>query len=99
VRIEGHDIRELDLPHLRSNVGVVMQHCFLFRGTVRENIAATKPDASLEEIVDAATMAGADEFIKVLPQGYDTFQSVRWPAAAPIDRPRLAASAADPGLG
>jgi subfamily B ATP-binding cassette protein HlyB/CyaB len=73
VRIDGHDIRELDLPHLRSQVGVVMQQCFLFRGTVRENIAATKPDASLEEIVQAATMAGADEFIKVLPQGYDTF--------------------------
>ena len=73
VRIDGHDIRELDLPHLRSQVGVVMQHCFLFRGTVRENIAVTKPDASLEEIVHAATMAGADEFIKNLPQGYDTF--------------------------
>jgi subfamily B ATP-binding cassette protein HlyB/CyaB len=72
VRIDGHDIRELDLPHLRSQVGVVMQQCFLFRGSVRENIAATKPDASLEEIVHAATMAGADEFIKVLPQGYDT---------------------------
>src|SRR5262245_42276222 len=72
VRVDGHDIRELDLPHLRSNVGVVMQQCFLFRGTVRENIGATKPDASLEEIVHAATMAGADEFIKVLPQGYDT---------------------------
>ena len=72
VRIDGHDIRELDLPHLRSQVGVVMQQCFLFRGSVRENIAATKPDASLEEIVHAATMAGADEFIKTLPQGYDT---------------------------
>jgi ATP-binding cassette subfamily B protein len=72
VRIDGHDIRELDLPHLRSQVGVVMQQCFLFRGTVRENIAATRPDASLEEIVHAATMAGADEFIKVLSQGYDT---------------------------
>jgi len=72
VRIDGHDIRELDLPHLRSQVGVVMQQCFLFRGTVRENIGATKPDASLEEIVHAATMAGADEFIKTLTQGYDT---------------------------
>src|SRR5262249_15011483 len=72
VRIDGHDIRELDLPHLRGQVGVVMQQCFLFRGAVRENIAATKPDASLEEIVHAATMAGADEFIKPLPQGYDT---------------------------
>ena len=72
VRIDGHDIRELDLPHLRSQVGVVMQQCFLFRGTVRENIGATKPDATLEEIVTAATNAGADEFIKTLPQGYDT---------------------------
>lgn len=72
VRVDGHDVRELDLPHLRSQVGVVMQQCFLFRGTVRENIAATKPDASLEEIVHAAAMAGADEFIKLLPQGYDT---------------------------
>jgi subfamily B ATP-binding cassette protein HlyB/CyaB len=72
VRVDGHDIREIDLPHLRSQVGVVMQQCFLFRGTVRENIGATKPDASLEEIVHAATMAGADEFIKTLPQGYDT---------------------------
>jgi len=72
VRIDGHDIREIDLPHLRSQAGVVLQQCFLFRGTVRENIAATKPDASLEEIVLAATMAGADEFIKQMPQGYDT---------------------------
>src|SRR5215471_17430833 len=73
VRIDGHDLREIDLPHLRSQVGVVMQQCFLFRGTVRENIAATKPDGTLEEIVHAATTAGADEFIKTLPQGYDTF--------------------------
>src|SRR5262245_36727680 len=72
VRIDGHDIREIDLPYLRSQAGVVIQQCFLFRRSVRENIAATKPDASLEEIVLAATMAGADEFIKNLPQGYDT---------------------------
>src|SRR5207245_4988976 len=63
---------DVDLPHLRSQVGVVMQQCFPFRGTARENIAATKPDASLEEIVDAASMAGSDEFIKNLTQGYDT---------------------------
>jgi ATP-binding cassette subfamily B protein len=72
VRIDGHDIREIDLPHLRSQVGCVLQQCFLFRGTVRENIAATKPDATLEEVVNAAEMAGADEFIQILPQGYDT---------------------------
>src|SRR5205085_503129 len=72
VRIDGNDLREIDLPHLRSQVGVVLQQCFLFRGTVRENIGATKPDSSFEEIVDAAITAGADEFIKNLPQGYDT---------------------------
>ncbi|MGY3485431.1 subfamily B ATP-binding cassette protein HlyB/CyaB [Bradyrhizobium sp. USDA 4011] len=72
VRIDGHDVREIDLPHLRSQVGVVLQQSFLFRGTVRENIGSTKPDAALEEIVAAATASGADEFIKNLPQGYDT---------------------------
>jgi subfamily B ATP-binding cassette protein HlyB/CyaB len=72
VRIDGHDVREIDLPHLRSQVGVVLQQCFLFRGTVRENIGSTKPDATLEEIVAVATASGADEFIKNLPQGYDT---------------------------
>jgi ATP-binding cassette subfamily B protein len=72
IRIDRHDIREIDLPYLRSQAGVVLQQCFLFRGSVRDNIAATKPDATLEEIVTAATLAGADEFIKLLPQGYDT---------------------------
>jgi subfamily B ATP-binding cassette protein HlyB/CyaB len=72
VRVDGHDIREIDLPHLRSQVGVVLQQCFLFRGTVRDNIAASRPDATLEEVVAAAQMAGADEFIQMLPQGYDT---------------------------
>ena len=72
IRVDGRDIREIDLQHLRSQIGVVMQTCFLFRGTVRENIAATKPDATLEEIVTAAALAGADEFIGDLPQGYET---------------------------
>jgi ATP-binding cassette subfamily B protein len=72
VRIDGHDVREIDLPHLRSQVGVVLQQSFLFRGTVRENIGSTKPDATLEQIVAVATASGADEFIKNLPQGYDT---------------------------
>jgi ATP-binding cassette subfamily B protein len=82
VRIDGHDIREIDLPHLRSQVGVVIQQCFLFRATVRKNIAATKPDASLEEIVRAATMAGADEFIKTLARA--TTRSLK--RAGPICR-------------
>jgi subfamily B ATP-binding cassette protein HlyB/CyaB len=72
VRFDGYDAREIDLSHLRRQVGVVLQENFLFHGTVRENIAATMPEASFEEIVEAARAAGADEFIERLPQGYDT---------------------------
>lgn len=72
VRIDGIDMREFDLVHLRKSIGVVLQENFLFRGTVRENIAATRPDASFEEIVEAARMAGAEEFIERLPRGFDT---------------------------
>jgi ATP-binding cassette subfamily B protein len=72
IRFDGIDAREIDLPHLRRQVGVVLQENFLFRGTVRENIAMTKPDATFEEIVTAATAAGAVEFIERLPMGYDT---------------------------
>lgn len=72
IRFDGLDMREIDLAHLRKGIGVVLQENFMFRGTVRENIAITKPDASFEEIVAAAQVAGADEFIERLPQGYDT---------------------------
>nr|VFJ57198.1 MAG: ATP-binding cassette, subfamily B [Candidatus Kentron sp. DK] len=72
IRFDGVDIREIDLAHLRRNIGVVLQENFLFRGTVRENLSVTKPTASFEEIVEAARIAGAQEFIERLPQGYDT---------------------------
>lgn len=72
LRFDGVDIREFDLVHLRKAIGVVLQENFLFRGTVRENIAATKPDATFDEIVEAARMAGAEEFIERLPRGFDT---------------------------
>jgi ATP-binding cassette subfamily B protein len=72
IRIDGVDSREIDLGHLRRNIGVVLQENFLFRGSVRQNIALTKPGASFEEIVAAARLAGADEFIERLVQGYDT---------------------------
>jgi ATP-binding cassette subfamily B protein len=73
IRVDGTDMREIDLAHLRMNTGVVLQESFLFKGTVKENIAATRPEASFFEIVAAARLAGADEFIQRLPQGYDTF--------------------------
>jgi ATP-binding cassette subfamily B protein len=72
VRIDGFDSREIDLVHLRRSIGVVLQDNFLFRGTVRDNIAAAKPDATLEEIAQAAKLAGADEFIERLPRGFET---------------------------
>jgi len=72
IRIDGHDLREIDLDHLRSNIGVVLQENFLFRGTIRENIAAGRPSATFEEVLEAARLAGADEFIERLPRGFDT---------------------------
>jgi ATP-binding cassette subfamily B protein len=72
LRIDGFDARELDLVHLRAGIGVVLQDNFLFHGSVRDNIACVKPDASFEEVARAARMAGADEFIERLPRGYDT---------------------------
>lgn len=72
IKIDGIDMREIDLAHLRLHTGVVLQESFLFRGTVRDNIAMTRPDAAFQEIVSAAKLAGADEFIERLPQGYDT---------------------------
>ncbi|WP_245424004.1 peptidase domain-containing ABC transporter [Methylovirgula sp. 4M-Z18] len=72
LRIDGVDSRELDLVHLRRNLGLVLQDNFLFRGTVRENIACVKRDATFAEVVRAAQLAGADEFIERLPRGFDT---------------------------
>ena len=72
VRFDGVDAREIELSHLRRQIGVVLQENFLFRGTVRENLMIAKPDASFEEIVAAAQAAGADEFIERMAQGYDT---------------------------
>src|SRR5262249_103969 len=73
IKIDGNDLREIDVDHLRSSLGVVSQECFLFSGTIRESIGAAKPDASFEEIVYAARLAGAEEFIEHLPRGYETF--------------------------
>ncbi len=72
VRIDGYDSREIDLVHLRTSIGVVLQDNFLFRGSVRDNIAAARPDASIEEIVEVARMAGAEEFVERLPRGFET---------------------------
>ncbi len=72
IKLGSVDLRHIDLTHLRRNVGVVLQESFLFRGTVRENIAVSKPHASLVEVVQAAQLAGAAEFIDRMPMSYDT---------------------------
>ncbi len=72
IRIDGHNINDIDLAHLRGQNGVVPQDPFLFRGTVQDNIRMGRPTASFEEVVQAARMAGADEFIQQLPKRYDT---------------------------
>jgi ATP-binding cassette subfamily B protein len=72
IKIDGMDLRQIDLDHLRANIGVVPQENFLFTGTVRENIAAARPNSSLDRVVRAAQLAGAEEFIERLERGYDT---------------------------
>ncbi len=72
IKIDGMDLREIDLMHLRTQIGVVPQENFLFSGTIRENIAMAKSDASFAEVVRAARLSGAEEFIEHLPRGYDT---------------------------
>ena len=72
VTFDGQDIRQLDLDALREHVGIVLQDSVLFSGTIRENIAFGKPDASEEAIIAAAKQANIHEFIMTLEQGYDT---------------------------
>jgi len=72
ILVDGVDIRHIELGHLRRGIGVVLQENLLFRGTIRDNIAAARQEASLEEVVAAARLAGAEEFIRRMPLSYDT---------------------------
>ncbi len=72
ILVDGVDVRTVAISSLRRNVGMVLQDVFLFNGTVAENIGYGSPDATLEEIIEAAISAGADEFIREMPNGYDT---------------------------
>ncbi|MGH2975314.1 MAG: ABC transporter ATP-binding protein [Solirubrobacterales bacterium] len=72
VLVDGHDLRDLGQQALRRQLGIVPQEGFLFSGSVRENIAFGRPDASLEEIEDAAAAVGATEFVAALPDGIET---------------------------
>ena len=72
ILIDGHDLRAVTADSLRSQMGIVPQEGFLFSGTVRENIAFGRPDASLADVRDAARAVGAEQFIEALEHGYDT---------------------------
>ena len=73
IRIDGHDVRDFTLKSLRSHIGVVQQEVYMFSGSVLNNIEYGKPGASREEIIRAAKLAGAHEFISELENGYDTY--------------------------
>jgi ATP-binding cassette subfamily B protein len=72
VRVDGYDVRDVKIASLRRQIGIVLQETTLFSGTIRDNIAFGKPDASMEEIIAAAKAAAAHEFIMSFPDDYDT---------------------------
>jgi subfamily B ATP-binding cassette protein MsbA len=89
VKIDGTDIKRLSLKFLRSQVGIVLQDVFLFTGTVRDNIRYGRPGASEEEVIEAAKMANAHDFISRMPQGYDSMVGERGSTLSLGERQRI----------
>jgi subfamily B ATP-binding cassette protein HlyB/CyaB len=101
VKIDGVELRSINLRHLRRNFGVVLQENFLFRGSIRDNIIGGRPGLTMEDVVRAARLAGAEEFIERMPAGYDTFIQEGSPNLSGGQRQRLAIARAlivDPKL-
>lgn len=73
ITLDGRDIKGITLKSLRGNIGMVQQDVYLFSGTIYDNIAYGRPDATFDEVADAARKAGADEFITALKDGYNTY--------------------------
>jgi ATP-binding cassette subfamily B protein len=90
VLVDGHDLRDLRAQCLRSQLGIVPQEGFLFSGTIRENIAFGRPDASGEEVEQAAEVIGAGAFIRRLPQGWETQAGERGAALSAGQRQLIA---------
>ncbi|MTJ45105.1 peptidase domain-containing ABC transporter [Dolichospermum flos-aquae] len=90
ILVDGYDISKVELYSLRRQIGVVPQDTLLFDGTVQENIALTNPDATTEEIIEAAQIAVAHEFIMTLPNGYNTRVGERGSALSGGQRQRIA---------
>lgn len=90
ILIDGMDIRHLNPLWLRYNIGVVLQDSFLFSGSIKDNIALPKPDASIDMILRAAQLAGAHEFISTMPEGYDTMVGERGSSLSGGQKQRIA---------
>ncbi len=90
ITLDGHDIRDLTMESLRSQISIVLQDVFLFHGTVRENILFGRPGADEKEMVEAARVANAIEFIDQLPDGYDTLIGERGVKLSGGQKQRLA---------
>jgi ABC-type multidrug transport system fused ATPase/permease subunit len=89
VKIDGRDVRDYQVNPLRESIGYVLQDTVLFRGTILENIAFGRPNATREEIVQAARLANADEFISAMPKGYDTMVGERGSTLSGGQRQRI----------
>jgi ABC-type multidrug transport system fused ATPase/permease subunit len=89
VRVDGRDVRDYKLKSLRDKIGYVLQDTVLFRGTILENIAFGRPEATKEEIVAAAKLANADDFISRMSQGYDTMVGERGSTLSGGQRQRI----------
>lgn len=90
VKVDGIDIRQVKLDDLRRQVGVVLQESYLFPGSIRDNIAYGRPDATLEEVMDAAQAANAHQFIVNFQDGYDTYVGERGHRLSGGERQRIA---------
>jgi len=90
IKLDGTDLRDMNLRHLRQSFGVVLQDNFLFRGSIRENIIAGRQGLTLADAIRAARLAGAEEFIERLPQGFDTYIEEGSPNLSGGQKQRLA---------
>ncbi|MGC9522467.1 MAG: ABC transporter ATP-binding protein [Anaerolineae bacterium] len=90
VKLDGYDIRDLTLKSLRQQISIVLQDVFLFHGTARDNILFGRPDATEEEVIDAARIANAHDFIQDLPDGYETIIGERGVKLSGGQKQRLA---------